>query len=269
MWSRSPRRSQLELLTANRTALNTMNAILGLSSVSSRYSSSPAVWPSLPPSGRSVRSGKPTPVEYDRSFPMPKDFRTPGEWVFARLMYPPVGRYYGGFQFLGSWKEGVSNWAMDYPRSDRHFAAAVRRLTQVNARSVEQLVDLDEHEVYDWPWLYGVEVGHWDLTDDQAKTMREYLLRGGFFMCDDFHGSIEWDVFAASMRKVFPDRTDRRSRSQRRRSFTSSTISTTGIRSPARCSSKPPHLREGRERQDPALARHLRRPRPPDGGHLP
>ena len=43
----------------------------------------------------------------------------------------------------------------------------------MNARSVEQLVDLDDHEVYDWPWLYGVEVGHWDLTDDQAKTMRE------------------------------------------------------------------------------------------------
>ena len=36
--------------------------------------------------------------------------------------------------------------------------------------------------------------------------MREYLLRGGFFMCDDFHGTVEWDVFAASMRKVFPDR---------------------------------------------------------------
>ena len=36
--------------------------------------------------------------------------------------------------------------------------------------------------------------------------MREYLLRGGFFMCDDFHGSDEWEVFAAAMQKVFPDR---------------------------------------------------------------
>ena len=71
------------------------------------------------------------PVEYERGFPLPKDYREPGEWVFARLMYPPVGRYYGGFQFLGSWKEGVSNWAMDYPRSDRHFASAVRRLSPV------------------------------------------------------------------------------------------------------------------------------------------
>ena len=64
--------------------------------------------------------------------------------------------------------------------------------------SVEQPLDLDDGEVFDWPWLYGVEVGHWDLSDAQAKAMREYLLRGGFFMCDDFHGAIEWDVFRAS-----------------------------------------------------------------------
>jgi hypothetical protein len=145
-------------------------------------------------------------VEYE-NFQLPKDYREAGEWTFARLMYPPVGRYYGGFQFLGSWKEGGSNWTMDYPRSDRHFSEAVRRLTRIKTRSVEQTVDLDDHDVYDWPWLYGVEVGHWNLTDEQAKTMREFLLRGGFFMCDDFHGAIEWDVFAASMRKVFPDRT--------------------------------------------------------------
>ena len=50
------------------------------------------------------------------------------------------------------------------------------------------------------------------LPDDQAKQLREYLLRGGFFMCDDFHGTApyrrvpEWQVFVDSMNKVFPDR---------------------------------------------------------------
>ena len=96
---------------------------------------------------------------------------------------------------------------MDYPRSDRHFSAALRRLTRIHARSVEQPVNLDDgDEVFYWPWLYGVEVGHWDLTDAQAAKLREYLLRGGFFMCDDFHGTYEWEVFTASMKRVFPDR---------------------------------------------------------------
>jgi hypothetical protein len=54
--------------------------------------------------------------------------------------------------------------------------------------------------------LYGVEVGHWNLNDEEAAQMREFLLRGGFFMCDDFHGTVEWNIFMAGMRKVFPDR---------------------------------------------------------------
>lgn len=144
-------------------------------------------------------------VEYE-NYPLPPDYQEKTEWVFARLMYPPVNRYYGGFEFLGDWREGASNWTMDYPRSDRHFSAALRRLTRIHVRSAEQPVNLDLGDVYDYPWLYGVEVGHWNLTEAQVKTMREFLLRGGFFMCDDFHGTIEWDVFTASMQRVFPDR---------------------------------------------------------------
>jgi len=146
-------------------------------------------------------------IEYQPGqIPLAPDYQEKTEWAFARLMYPPVGRMNGGVEFYGTWKEGGSNWTMDYPRSDRHLSAAVRRLTRIHARSAEEPVDLDDNDVYDWPWLYGVEVGHWDLTDYQARVMREYLLRGGFFMCDDFHGAIEWSFFYASMRKVFPDR---------------------------------------------------------------
>ena len=144
-------------------------------------------------------------VEYEK-YPIPPDYQEKTEWVFARLMYPPVDARHGGFAFYGSWKEGSSNWTMDYPRSDRHLSQAVRRLTRIHVRSAEEPIDLDDHDVFDWPWLYGVEVGHWNLTDAQAATMREFLLRGGFFMCDDFHGAVEWSFFFASMHKVFPDR---------------------------------------------------------------
>ncbi|HTS28592.1 MAG TPA: DUF4159 domain-containing protein [Bryobacteraceae bacterium] len=154
-------------------------------------------------------------VEYS-NFPLPPDYREKTEWVFARLMYPPIGRYMPGipvgrlptpgFAFFGDWRQGGSNWTMDYPRSDRHFSAALRRLTRIHVRSAEQPVNLDDHDVYDVPWLYGVEVGHWNLTDAQVATMREFLERGGFFMCDDFHGSIEWEVFVASMQRIFPNR---------------------------------------------------------------
>jgi len=142
--------------------------------------------------------------EYD-NFPLPPDYQVPGEWTFARLMYPSVR--YSDRPYSPYWQLGATNWTIDYPRSDRHLSQAVRRLTRVQARSVEQPVNLDEgDDAYNWPWLYGVEVGHWDLTDQQAAKMRDFLLRGGFFMCDDFHGTQEWGVFIASMQRVFPDR---------------------------------------------------------------
>jgi hypothetical protein len=146
-------------------------------------------------------------VEY-YGFPLPPDYREPGEWVFARLMYPPADfGYRYRFRWGGDWREGASSWTIDYPRNDRHLAQAVRRLTRVHARSVEQPVNLDDgDDVFNWPWLYAVEVGHWNLTDAQTKKLREYLLRGGFLFCDDFHGTQEWAVFMASMQRVFPER---------------------------------------------------------------
>jgi hypothetical protein len=145
------------------------------------------------------------------NFPLPPDYAVPAEWTFARLMYPTTrfnidwqSEYKRGFD----WREGNTNWTIDYPRSDRHLALAIRRLTRIDARSVEQPINLDDEEedVFNYPWLYAVEVGHWELTDAQIAKFREFLLRGGFFMCDDFHGTDEWNIFIATMNKVLPGR---------------------------------------------------------------
>ena len=146
-------------------------------------------------------------VEYGESIPLPSDWNRPAEWAFARLMFPPgpLDGYRGRFD--GPWQEGLSLWTQDYPRADRSFANAVRRLTRVDARSVEQSVSLDDSdEVYNWPWLYAVQVGEWGLTEAQAKKLRDYLLRGGFFMADDCHGTQEQAYFEKTMKMVFPDR---------------------------------------------------------------
>ena len=63
-----------------------------------------------------------------------------------------------------------------------------------------------DDDVYNWPWLCAGEMGDWKLTDAQAAKLREFLLRGGFLMLDDFWGSEEWDRFNESMQRVFPDR---------------------------------------------------------------
>lgn len=146
---------------------------------------------------------------YDR-VELPADFHDGAEWIFARLMYPqhPRARF-GRFRYGRSndWRTGGTSWSQDYPRADRHFAQALRRLTRVHARSVEQPVNLDDgDDAFNYPWMVAGEMGDWQLTEQQVVALREYLLRGGFLALDDFWGTEEWNRFMETMAKVFPDR---------------------------------------------------------------
>ena len=51
-----------------------------------------------------------------------------------------------------------------------------------------------------------MQVQNWTFTDAEAKRLREYLLKGGFLMVDDFHGTEDWEHFMNGMRQVLPDR---------------------------------------------------------------
>ncbi len=90
--------------------------------------------------------------------------------------------------------------------ADRQFLEALNRLTRIQMRSYEQIVDLDSDEIFNYPWVYAVQVATWSFTEAQAKRLREYLLKGGFLMVDDFHGTDDWERFMTGMRQVLPDR---------------------------------------------------------------
>jgi len=144
---------------------------------------------------------------------LPGDWREQSEWVFARLMYPEhPDALFGGWGPWGrrgsrDWRDGGTSWTQDYPRADRHFAQALRRLTRIHVRSVEQPVNPDDlDDFFDWPWMNAGEMGDWRLTEAQAYTVREYLLRGGFLMLDDFWGPEEYARFDESMKRIFPNR---------------------------------------------------------------
>ena len=144
-------------------------------------------------------------VEYN-NFPLPEDYNVPAEWVFARIMFPggPLDGYYPRFQ--GDYRKGLSLWTQDYPRADRHLARAMRRLTRIDVRSTEQVTSLDDDDVFNWPWIYAVQVGEWGLTEAEGAKLREYIQRGGFFMADDLHGDDEWGEFDKRIHFAFPER---------------------------------------------------------------
>jgi hypothetical protein len=117
------------------------------------------------------------------------------EFEFARMIYSDGGRSYYN-----------PAWTIDFPEAEFFFQKGVSRLTRVAMGGEGVQIDLADDSLFNYPWLYAVEVGQWRLSDFEAGRLREYLLRGGFLMVDDFHGSREWAYFMDSMTRVFPDR---------------------------------------------------------------
>jgi Domain of unknown function (DUF4159) len=134
----------------------------------------------------------------------PSNSKERAEFYWSRLRYSARTDTYGGGGF--GYGYGFGSWERDYPKADRQFLMALRRLTRIQARSTEQVVDLDSDEIFNYPWVYAVQVANWTFTDAEAKRLREYLLKGGFLMVDDFHGTADWDRFMTGMRMAFPNR---------------------------------------------------------------
>lgn len=124
------------------------------------------------------------------------------EFQFARLIYSENPQFSRGWGF----GFGAQRWTTDAPDAEIHLMQGIRRLTRVSAAPEGTVVSLDDDDLFNHPFLYAVEVGGWDLSNEEAARLREYLDRGGVLMVDDFHGSYEWQGFMISMSRVYPDR---------------------------------------------------------------
>lgn len=141
----------------------------------------------------------------DSEVGLPPGFQDKSEFVLGRLMYPSSGGGRGGSG--GNWRDGGTNWTVDYPKGDRFFASAIKRLTRIDVRPVEQPVNPEDgDDIFNWPYLHIGMPSSWNLTPEYAAKVREYLLRGGFVLCDSFFGTDEWAGFERGMNLILPDR---------------------------------------------------------------
>jgi hypothetical protein len=123
--------------------------------------------------------------------------RPSAEFHFIRMEYRDHPRVRRGFR--RGW------WAQDWPEAEEHFTLGIQRLTRIHAGEGRHL-PLTDDRIFDYPWLYSTQVGYWDLSDSEVKRLRDYLLRGGFLMVDDFYGDADWEAFRVSMGRTLPGR---------------------------------------------------------------
>lgn len=138
-----------------------------------------------------------------RSDPDVHNTRYDGRFTFARLRYTtgPGGYYYRG---LPAWAHGYNLAEVNLMKIMREVTALRPHVDETNAFA------LDDPELLKYPVAYMTEAGYWTMTDREATALREYLLKGGFVIFDDFRddfyrGGGGWANFEAQMQRVLPD----------------------------------------------------------------
>ncbi len=113
-------------------------------------------------------------------------------FTFARVIYGTSG--YG------------NGWRTDYPDSDLNFSLRLQQLTSMKVNPIPVQLELTDPRLFDYPFLYMIEVGGLYLSESEIEAMRKYCLNGGFIMIDDFWGQDALDDLLLVLRQVFPDR---------------------------------------------------------------
>ena len=122
------------------------------------------------------------------------------QWRFVRIRYHYVTEGTDVSQdFAGE------PWFIDGPAAEQNLSRRVKTATAIQVED-PIVVALDDPRLFEYPWIYFVEPGMLRLLDSEVPLLREFFLRGGTAMFDDFHGPIEWENFSREMRRVFPNR---------------------------------------------------------------
>ena len=116
------------------------------------------------------------------------------QFTFVRLQYRPA--------FGESWNPG---WAHDYPRAERNFAKILESVTFIEPyMGGSNILRTDDPELFKYPVAYLSEPGQWTMSEPEVEGLRNYLLKGGFLIVDDF-GGWDWENFELQMRRALPE----------------------------------------------------------------
>jgi hypothetical protein len=130
-------------------------------------------------------------------------FRRDAEFHFIRTEYTDLPQYHRRFGYASRDGRGEGWWIVDWPDADDHFSTGVQRLTRVDTGDPLHF-RLTDDRLFDYPWIYATQTGWWGLSDQEILRLREYLMRGGFLVVDDFWGDEAWNVFEQTMARVLP-----------------------------------------------------------------
>jgi hypothetical protein len=121
-----------------------------------------------------------------------------GDFHFCRVAFRGNPYGYGG------------GWGVDYPRADVNLSIRLSELTKTRVSMSPDgepnslVVRLSDEALYHCPFIMMTEVGAVYFDEQEAESLRNYLLKGGFLWADDFWGEYAWRAWASEFSKVLP-----------------------------------------------------------------
>lgn len=134
-----------------------------------------------------------------------------GRPTLVRLKYTPVSNPEA---CQGTDSPAGPGWGHDYPMSVQGLLTAATELTSISAVTDSNLVlTIEDPEINKHPIMMLTEPGCWNPNEKEAKALREYLLKGGLLIADDFtffdctpeHCELAIQRFEEWMKRVLPD----------------------------------------------------------------
>jgi hypothetical protein len=97
-------------------------------------------------------------------------------------------------------------WSHDYPRAEQNLSAIIRQRTYLDIHDDgNEILTLDDPDLFKYPIALMWKPGFWTLTDREAASFRAYLLKGGFAIFEEVDSATQWANFEAQMHRVLPE----------------------------------------------------------------
>jgi succinate dehydrogenase flavin-adding protein (antitoxin of CptAB toxin-antitoxin module) len=88
-------------------------------------------------------------------------------FTFCRIRY---SSWYGG--------RSRGGWSTDFPDADLNLSYRLQQMTSLKVDPLGRLLEIEDPDLFDYPWVYMVEVGALRFKDEEVAIMRKYLLNG-------------------------------------------------------------------------------------------
>jgi len=131
--------------------------------------------------------------------------------------FPTKTTFSGGFNFcramFTSDHREKQGWGTDYPGADINFSVRFAELTKTNvtmtgtgedAEPDAVVVRLTDDALFQCPFLFMQDAGTIRLNDAEVSRLQDYLLKGGFLLIADYHGSWGREQFDEEIGRVLP-----------------------------------------------------------------